>query len=125
VTLTGRVEPGVDPVRMDTMRVGRVLNNLIANALRYTPGGGRVEVSARRTEQGIQVSVSDSGEGIPAGDLPQVFQRFYRGEKSRSKATGGSGLGLAIARGIIRAHNGDITVESRPGEGSRFTFTLP
>jgi signal transduction histidine kinase len=125
VTLTGDVEPGVDPVRMDTMRVGRVLNNLIANALRHTPGGGRIEVSARRSGQGIQVSVSDSGEGIPAGDLPQVFQRFYRGEKSRSKATGGSGLGLAIARGIIRAHQGDITVESRPGEGSRFTFTLP
>jgi signal transduction histidine kinase len=110
---------------MDTMRIGRVLNNLIANALRYTPGGGRVEVTARRSGHGILVSVSDSGEGITADDLPQVFQRFYRGEKSRSKATGGSGLGLAIARGIVRAHQGDITVESRPGEGSRFTFTLP
>jgi len=125
VTLTGRVEPGVDPVRMDTMRIGRVLNNLIANALRHTPAGGRIEVHALRSVHGIEVSVSDSGEGIAASDLPQVFQRFYRGEKSRSKATGGSGLGLAIARGIVRAHGGDITVESRPGEGSRFTFTIP
>jgi signal transduction histidine kinase len=71
------------------------------------------------------VTVTDSGEGIPADDLPELFKRFYRGEKSRSKSTGGSGLGLAIARGIVRAHHGDITVESRPGEGSRFTFTLP
>ncbi len=67
----------------------------------------------------------DSGEGIPAEDLPEVFKRFYRGEKSRSKETGGAGLGLAIARGIVRAHQGDLTVESQPGQGSRFTFVLP
>jgi signal transduction histidine kinase len=125
VSVTGHAEPGVDPVRMDTMRIGRVLNNLIANALRYTPAGGHIEVQARRSAAGVELSVTDSGEGIPAADLPEVFKRFYRGEKSRSKVSGGSGLGLAIARGIVRAHRGDIAVESRPGEGSRFTFTLP
>jgi signal transduction histidine kinase len=125
VTIAGSAQPGVDPVRMDTMRIGRVLSNLLGNALRHSPSGGHIEVSALRTDSGVAVTVADSGEGISADDLPDVFKRFYRGEKSRSKATGGSGLGLAIARGIVRAHHGDITVESRPGEGSRFTFTLP
>jgi signal transduction histidine kinase len=125
VQLSGRIESGVDPVRMDTMRIGRVLNNLLANALRHTPAGGRVEVVARRSGAGAAVTVVDSGEGIPAEDLPEVFKRFYRGEKSRSKATGGAGLGLAIARGIVRAHQGDLTVESQAGQGSRFTFVLP
>lgn len=125
VQLTGSVEAGVDPVRMDTMRIGRVLNNLVANALRHTPAGGRIEVRARRSEGGVHVSVVDSGEGIPAEDLPEIFKRFYRGEKSRSKTTGGAGLGLAIARGIVRAHHGDLMVESRRGDGSRFTFVLP
>ena len=106
VKLSGLIEPDVDPVRMDTMRIGRVLNNLLANALRHTPSGGRVEVLARRSAAGVAVTVADSGEGIPAEDLPEVFKRFYRGEKSRSKATGGAGLGLAIARGIVRAAPG-------------------
>lgn len=125
VQLSGQAEAGLDPVRMDTMRIGRVLNNLISNALRHTPEGGRIEVRARRTGQGVEVCVSDSGEGVRPEDLAKVFDRFYRGEKSRSKATGGSGLGLAIARGIVRAHGGEIAVESSPGQGSRFTFRLP
>ena len=71
------------------------------------------------------MSVRDSGEGIRREDLPKIFERFYRGEKSRNKSTGGSGLGLAISRGIIRAHGGDIRVESAPGQGACFTFRLP
>jgi signal transduction histidine kinase len=110
---------------MDTMRIGRVLNNLISNALRHTPEGGKIEVTAKRTEAGMEVTVSDTGEGIRAEDLPKIFDRFYRGEKSRSRSTGGAGLGLAIAQGIVRAHGGDIHVESQAGQGSRFTFTLP
>ena len=125
ITISGHVDRHVDPVRMDTMRIGRVLNNLLSNALRYTPDGGRVEVMVQRTGLGVEVSVSDTGDGIRADDLPKVFDRFYRGEKSRSRTTGGSGLGLAISRGLVRAHGGDITVESSPGRGSRFTFTLP
>jgi signal transduction histidine kinase len=124
-TISGQADPSIDPVFMDTMRIGRVLNNLITNALRHTPSGGEIRVAARRTAQGVEVIVGDTGEGIQPEDLPKIFDSFYRGEKSRSRLTGGSGLGLAISRGIIRAHGGDITVDSQPGRGSTFTFTLP
>ena len=124
ITLEGSVEEDVDPVLMDTQRIGRVLNNLIGNALRHTPAGGQVEVRARRAGSGVEVTVCDSGEGIRAEDLPNVFESFYRGEKSRSRATGGAGLGLAIARGIVREHGGEIRVESQPGD-TRFIFILP
>ena len=125
VTISGHAEPDVDPVHMDTMRIGRVLNNLLSNALRHTPAGGRIVLNAQRTPHGVEVSVSDTGEGIRTEDLPKVFDRFYRGEKSRSRTTGGSGLGLAISRSLVRAHGGHISVESTRGRGSRFTFTLP
>ncbi len=125
VTISGHAQPSVDPVRMDTMHIGRVLNNLIGNALRHTPTGGEINVTARRTGQGVEVSVRDTGEGIRPEDLPKIFDSFYRGEKSRSRLTGGSGLGLAISRAIVRAHGGTISVESQPGRGSTFTFTLP
>ena len=123
--LEGSVDPNVDPVMMDTQRIGRVLNNLIGNALRHTPAEGLVNVHARRTASGVEVSVSDTGEGIRTEDLPHVFESFYRGEKSRSRSTGGAGLGLAISRGIVQAHGGEIKVQSEAGHGSRFTFTLP
>jgi signal transduction histidine kinase len=125
VRLEGRVESNVDPVQMDTQAIGRVLNNLIGNALRHTTTGGEIMVHAWRTGQGVEVSVRDSGEGIRAEDLPHIFERFYRGEKSRNRGTGGAGLGLAIARGIVRAHGGDIRVESDIGKGTVFTFTIP
>jgi signal transduction histidine kinase len=125
VNLSGSVAPGVDPVTMDTQRIGRVLNNLIGNALRHTPAEGCVDVHARRTASGVEVCVSDTGEGIRAEDLPHVFESFYRGEKSRSRSTGGAGLGLAISRGIVQAHGGEINVQSETGRGSQFTFTLP
>ena len=125
ITLEGKVEPDVDPVFMDTQAIGRVLNNLISNALRHTSAGGKIYVSARRTDQYIEVSVSDTGEGIRTEDIPNIFERFYRGEKSRSRATGGAGLGLAIARGIVRAHGGDIRVDSEWGTGTRFIFYIP
>jgi len=102
-----------------------VLNNLISNALRHTPAEGQIEVRARRSGSNVEVTVSDSGEGIRAEDLPHIFERFYRGEKSRNRATGGSGLGLAITQGILRAHGGEIRVESMTGKGTRFIFTLP
>lgn len=125
IKLEGDVDSNVDPVYMDTQRIGRVLNNLIGNALRHTPAGGRVQVHVRRMASGVEVAVSDSGEGIRAEDLPHIFESFYRGEKSRSRATGGAGLGLAISRGIVHAHEGEIKVQSEAGRGSQFTFTLP
>jgi signal transduction histidine kinase len=125
VELTGNVNPGTDPVTMDVQRMGRVLSNLVGNALRHTPAGGQVKITAGRDAQWVTVEVVDTGEGIKPEDLPYVFDRFYRGEKSRSRATGGAGLGLAIAKGVIEAHGGQIGVESLPGNGTRFYFTLP
>jgi len=125
VKLDGHVEPHVDPVLMDTQAIGRVLNNLVGNALRHTRSGGAIEVRVWRTGRGVEVSVRDTGEGIRAEDLPHIFERFYRGEKSRNRGTGGAGLGLAIARGIVRAHGGEIRVESQVGKGTQFTFNIP
>lgn len=125
ITLEGQVESDVDPVLMDTQAIGRVLNNLISNALRHTQPGGRVSIWVRRSGSSVEVTVSDTGEGIRAEDIPQIFERFYRGEKSRNRGTGGAGLGLAIARGIIRAHGGDLNVESEVGKGTHFTFHIP
>jgi signal transduction histidine kinase len=125
VTLEGSVNADVDPVWMDTRQLGRVLDNLVSNALHYTPGGGRISISAQRQDGEILVMVKDSGEGIRPEDLPHIFDRFYRGEKSRSRGTGGAGLGLAIASSVIEAHGGKIWVESRSGEGTCFSFSLP
>lgn len=125
IHLAGHADDSIDPVFMDTQRIGRVLNNLVGNALRHTSAGGEVTVTARRTGSGVEVSVRDTGEGIRAEDIPHVFERFYRGEKSRSRLTGGAGLGLAIARGIVEAHGGSMQVKSEVGRGTIFSFTLP
>ena len=125
ITLEGNVDSDVDPVQMDTQAIGRVLNNLIGNALRHTPPMGRVSVWVRRTGEGVEVTVSDTGEGIRADDLPHIFERFYRGEKSRNRGTGGAGLGLAIARGIVQAHGGNLRADSQIGKGTQFTFNIP
>jgi len=125
VMLEGNVDSDVDPVMMDTQAIGRVLNNLISNALRHTSNRGRVSVWVRRATHGVEVTVSDTGTGIRAEDLPHIFERFYRGEKSRNRGTGGAGLGLAIARGIVQAHGGEIKVESQIGKGTQFTFHIP
>jgi two-component system OmpR family sensor kinase/two-component system sensor histidine kinase BaeS len=97
---------------MDVPRIERVLANLINNALKHTPAGGVVRVSASATSKGVRVGVSDTGEGISHQDLPRVFGRFYRGEEDRRCNDGGAGLGLAIARGIVEAHGGSIEIES-------------
>ena len=125
VELKGSVGPGVDPVLMDVQGIGRVLSNLIGNALRHTPAGGSITVEASRRDDAVLIEVWDTGEGISSEDLVHIFERFYRGEKSRSRATGGAGLGLAIAKGIVEAHGGEIGVESSPEQGARFFFTLP
>ncbi|MBI5649031.1 MAG: hypothetical protein HZC40_01050 [Chloroflexi bacterium] len=113
-------------VNIDDQRIEQVLRNLIGNALRHTPADGAVSVRGSIERDGfVRVSVADTGEGIATEDLPNVFDRFYRGDKSRSRAGGGAGLGLAIARQLVRAHNGAIGVESEPGRGATFWFTLP
>ncbi len=125
VRLVGSAVPAVDPVVMDVQKIERVLSNLLDNALRHTPAGGVVRVATSSVAGGVRVEIHDSGEGIGSDDLPHVFERFYRGEKSRSRATGGAGLGLAIAAGIVDAHGGQIGIESSVGEGTRVWFTLP
>lgn len=125
VRLEGFAAQDIDPLLLDVQHIGRVLNNLVSNALRYTPEGGSVIIRAEREQRVVRVTVSDTGQGIAPEDLAHVFDRFYRGEKSRSRASGGAGLGLAIVKGIVEAHRGEISVESKHGAGTAFTFTLP
>jgi signal transduction histidine kinase len=110
---------------VDPERIGQVLRNLLSNAITHTPEGGRITVELKDQANEVRVTVSDTGIGIPAEDLPYVFERFYRVDRSRVRATGGAGLGLTIAKRLVEAHGGTISVESELGKGSRFTFTLP
>ncbi len=125
IVLKTAVTPHLPLVQADPERLTQILTNLIANALRYTPEGTRVELSVRAVDGGVETAVSDNGPGIPPEDLPRLFDRFWRAEKSRSRATGGSGLGLAVVKQLVEAHNGRIIVESARGVGTRFAFTLP
>jgi signal transduction histidine kinase len=111
-------------VEGDVDRLGQVVSNLLSNALRYTEPGDRVELRVRHAGGSAMLEVSDTGVGIAPEDLKHVFTRFWRGEKSRSRATGGAGIGLAIVHELVRAHDGRIDVESRPGQGSNFRVTL-
>jgi signal transduction histidine kinase len=111
-------------VNIDGRRIGQVLRNLIDNAVKHTGSGGIINVTAGSQHDSISISVSDTGEGIPEADLPNIFERFYRVDRSRNRATGGSGLGLTIAKRLVEAHGGTIEVQSELGKGSRFTFTI-
>ena len=109
----------------DPDRIEDVVSILVDNAAKYTLDGGTVSVSTRRKRDNVMIAVSDTGIGIPEEDLPSIFERFYRSDASRSKATGGFGLGLPIAKSIVDAAGGSISIESVHGEGSTFTVTLP
>ncbi|MCC6191153.1 MAG: HAMP domain-containing protein [Anaerolineales bacterium] len=125
ITLATELAPGLPLVHADAQRLGQVIGNLMSNALRYVPGQGRVTLSMRPAAGGgVEFSVSDDGPGVAEADLPHVFDRFWRGEKSRTRAAGGAGLGLAIARQLVEAHDGAISAENRPGGGLRVTFVL-
>ncbi len=118
--------PGALPaVRADADRTAQVLRNLLSNAAHYTPDGGSITVSAQAEPGGVAVTVADTGSGIPAEDLPRVFDRFYRVDRSRARSSGGSGLGLAIVRQLVEAQGGGVRAESVPGQGSTFSFCLP
>ena len=125
VSLVLDAEATLPSVRMDATRIAQALGNLLDNAVRHTPQGGTVSVSVTAEGDSVQVSVDDTGEGVPEEELGQIFDRFYRVDPSRSRATGGTGLGLTIARQLVEAHGGSIWAERRPEGGSRFAFELP
>jgi two-component system sensor histidine kinase BaeS len=109
----------------DRGRIDQIVDNLLSNALRYTDAGGTVTVALAQHDGEALLEVADTGIGIKGEDLPYIFARFWRGEPSRARRTGGAGIGLAIVRELVRAHDGRIDVESKPGQGSRFRVTLP
>jgi signal transduction histidine kinase len=138
VALRVEAESGVPDVCVDAEQLTRALNNLVSNALRYTPAGGTITLSARHETKDerrktkddgddpfVRLGVSDTGVGIAAEHLPSIFERFYRADPSRQQETGGSGLGLAIVKSIVEAHGGQVGVASAPGQGTTFTIALP
>ena len=112
-------------VEIDTDKMTQVIDNILNNAIKYSPDGGRIKVGMRTTDAQLIISISDEGLGIPKKDLPRIFDRFYRVDKARSRAQGGTGLGLAIAKEIIKQHKGFIWAKSEYGKGSTFTIVLP
>ncbi|MCE9659325.1 MAG: HAMP domain-containing histidine kinase [Burkholderiales bacterium] len=125
ITLEVLAAPDTAPAEADLRLTERVLENLVGNALRHTPRGGRVQVRVSPREGGVEVAVVDSGSGIAAEELPFVFERHFRGAAVRRDGADGAGLGLAIARRIVELHGGSIGVESETGRGCRFFFHLP
>jgi signal transduction histidine kinase len=125
ISIQVEATPGLPLVAVDPGRIAQVLENLMSNALRYTPEGGQVILSAGAGANSAYLRVQDNGAGIPPEDLPYVFDRFYRAEKSRQRQGGESGLGLAIAKSLVEAQGGSLSVESVPGEGTSFTIALP
>jgi signal transduction histidine kinase len=121
IRLSYELEDGLPPVHADRDRIDQVFGNLIGNAVKFTPERGRIAIRTERDGARVRFSVSDTGAGIGAADLPYVFDRFWQAKHARQ---GGAGLGLAIARGIVVAHGGEMWVESEPGEGTIFRFTL-
>ena len=125
ISLSLDLPDNLPPVNVDWQRVSQVLHNLVENAVAHTREGGAISVAATTQDGQIEIRVSDTGEGIPVEDLPNIFERFYRVDRSRARATGGSGLGLTIAKRLVEAHGGKIAVQSELGKGSAFSFTLP
>src|SRR5690606_26434371 len=117
---------GLKSVLIDPDQIDQVLDNLVSNAIKYTGDGGFIELIAGRSgDRQVEISVKDTGIGIPKKDIGRIFDRFYRVDKARSRSMGGTGLGLSIAREIIKAHEGTITIESEAGVGTTVKFTLP
>ena len=123
--LTFSVDPAVGDLLIDPLKLTQVFENLVDNALKYTPKGTQIDLSARLREHEVEACVRDNGPGIPAEDLPHIFERFYRVDKGRSREKGGTGLGLSIVKHIVQLHGGKVSVESTLGQGTAFFLTLP
>ncbi len=124
INLQVQVAPNLPKIKVDPERMAQVLGNLTSNALRHTPAGGTVIFAVKAGKKGVMLQVQDTGSGIDEEELPYIFHRFYRGDRSRQQ-TGESGLGLAIAKSIVEAHGGTITAASTSGAGTTFTIALP
>lgn len=125
LTLTLDIDGEIPELKVDVNYIDQVISNLLDNAIKYTPSGGKIEVKVEDIGKMVKVSVKDTGIGIAKEDLPRIFERFYRGDKSRNLSLGGVGLGLSIVKHIVEAHGGSVGVESEIGKGSTFYFTLP
>lgn len=125
ITFSLEVQPGLPPIQADAARLSQILGNLIKNALAHTPSGGTIRLGAEIGEGQVLFKLSDTGTGIPAEDLPLIFERFYRADRARERATGGAGLGLTIAKSLVEAQGGRIWAESAEGQGATIFFTLP
>jgi len=125
ISLQLDVAGGLPQVKADQLRLAQVLGNLVKNSLQHTPDGGEIMVRAASSEGEVVFSVADTGSGINEEELPMIFERFYRTDRSRARATGGAGLGLSIARSLVEAHGGRIRAESERGKGTTISFTLP
>jgi signal transduction histidine kinase len=125
IALEAQIADDLPTVSVDPQRIEQVLLNLLDNACRYTPPGGKIVLLAYREDGAVHVSVRDGGPGIAPEDLPHIFERFYRGDKSRARSSGGTGLGLSIAKALIEAHGGRIWAENAPQGGACFHFTVP
>ncbi len=124
-TFKMNVPPDLSKIEADKDRIGQVMENILSNALKFSPQGGEITVSVEETDDGVKIIVTDKGMGISKKDLPHVFERFYRGDNASSGAIGGTGLGLAIVKYIVESHAGRVLAQSKPGRGSTFSFTLP
>jgi two-component system phosphate regulon sensor histidine kinase PhoR len=125
IVLEIEIPLGLPSVRGDARLLREVLQNLLDNAIQYTPNGGKIQVNATATAREAVVTVSDTGIGIPLADQERIFERFYRVDAARSREAGGTGLGLSIAKHIVEVHGGRLWVESAVGSGSRFSFSVP
>jgi len=125
LALRVHIPPDLPRVEADQERVAQILRNLLSNAIMHTSSSGEISITANVIESMVKVSVQDTGIGITPEHLPYLFERFYRVDSSRARATGGTGLGLAIVKQVVQAHGGQIVVDSQPGKGACFTFTLP
>jgi signal transduction histidine kinase len=125
IVITAEAAAGIPPASADEERLHQILRILLSNAVKFTPEGGAVTLRASAGEEGIRIEVRDTGVGIAPEDLPRMFRRFEQADGSATRAHGGAGLGLALAQRLVAAHGGLIGVESRPGVGSAFWFTLP
>ena len=124
-TFEVNLSPDLPKIELDKSKIDQVMENLISNALKFSPEGGEVNITLKKADRLVKISVSDTGMGIPKKDLPHIFEKFYRAENASMQAIGGTGLGLGIVKYIIESHGGKISVESEVGKGSTFSFTLP